>query len=90
MGGKWYLETFDPIMELENNVYLTTFYSGNISQKKLQELLTYIETEQVPISPERVFDLDNIQAAHDYLESDVAFGKVIVLNKEEKTYGKQG
>ena len=90
LGGKWYLETFDPIMELENNVYLTTFYSGNISQKKLQELLTYIETEQVPISPERVFDLDNIQAAHDYLESDVAFGKVIVLNKEEKTYGKQG
>ncbi|MCS4487440.1 zinc-binding dehydrogenase [Streptococcus sciuri] len=80
LGRKWYLEEFDPIMELKNNVYLTTFYSGNVSQKKIQKMLTYIEQEQVDVRPERVFDLETIQKAHDYLESDVAFGKVIVLN----------
>jgi len=83
LGKKWYLEDFDPIMELQNNIYLTTFYSGNVSQEKIQEMLTYIEQEQVDVRPECVFDLDNIQAAHDYLESVAAFGKVIVLNKEE-------
>ncbi|MCY7171947.1 zinc-binding dehydrogenase [Streptococcus gallolyticus subsp. gallolyticus] len=83
LGKKWYLEDFDPIMELQNNIYLTTFYSGNVSQEKIQEMLTYIEQEQVDVRPECVFDLDNIQAAHDYLESVAAFGKVIILNKEE-------
>lgn len=83
LGKKWYLEDFDPIMELQNNIYLTTFYSGNVSQEKIQEMLTYIEQERVDICPECVFDLDNIQAAHDYLESVAAFGKVIILNKEE-------
>lgn len=80
LGRKWYLEDFDPIMELQNNVYLTTFYSGNVSQEKIQEMLTYIEQERVDICPEKVFDLENIKTAHDYLESSQAFGKVIVLN----------
>lgn len=80
LGRKWYLEDFDPIMELQNNVYLTTFYSGNVSQEKIQEMLNYIEQEHVGICPEKVFDLENIKAAHDYLESSQAFGKVIVLN----------
>jgi len=83
LGRKWYLEDFDPIMELQNNVYLTTFYSGNVSQEKLQEVLNYIEEEHVDIHPEKVFDLENVKAAHDYLDSATAFGKVIVLNKEE-------
>lgn len=80
---KWYLEEFDPIMELKNNGYLTTFYSGNVSQDKIQKMLVYIEQEQVDVRPERVFDLDSIQAAHDYLDSVAAFVKVIILNKEE-------
>lgn len=80
LGRKWYLEDFDPIMEMQNNVYLTTFYSGNVSQEKIQEMLTYIEQEHVGICPEKVFDLENIKTAHDYLESSQAFGKVIVLN----------
>ena len=53
----------DPIMELKNNVYLTTFYSVNVSQDKIQKMLAILE-EQVDVRPERVFDLDSIQAAH--------------------------
>lgn len=51
-------------------------------------MLAYLEQEQVDVRPERVFDLDSIQAAHDYLESAAAFGKVIVLNKEDNFNGK--
>lgn len=32
LGGKWYVEEFDPIVEIKNNSFLTSFYSGNVSQ----------------------------------------------------------
>ncbi len=83
LGGKWYLEDFDPIEQLRQNVYLTTFASGNVNQEKLQEMFDYIKTYQVPVGPEKVFRLDTIQEAHRYLEGPEAFGKVIVLNEEE-------
>lgn len=35
LGGVWMQQDFDSIMELQRNVYLTTFYSGNVSQKAL-------------------------------------------------------
>lgn len=84
LGGKWYLEDFDPIMELKENVYLTTFYSGNVTEAKLNEMLDYIRDNAVAVKPERIFKLEDIRQAHDYLEGAAAFGKVIVLNTEEK------
>lgn len=35
LGNMWYVNDFDPIIELKNNSYLTAFYSGNVSQAKL-------------------------------------------------------
>ena len=84
LGGKWYLEDFDPIVELQENVYLTTFYSGNVTEAKLIEMLAYIKDNAVAVKPERIFKLEEIRQAHDYLEGVAAFGKVIVLNREEK------
>ncbi|MGQ7408731.1 zinc-binding dehydrogenase [Streptococcus suis] len=83
LGGKWYLENFDPIEQLRQNVYLTTFYSGNVNQDKLQEMFDYLAHYQVPVGPEKIFSLDTIQEAHRYLEGAEAFGKVIVLYREE-------
>lgn len=83
LGQKWYLEDFDPIMELRESVYLTTFYSGNVSQSKIQEMLAYIEAYRVPVAPEKIFSLEDIQRAHDYLKSVQSFGKVIVINTGE-------
>ena len=52
------LQDFDPIMELQRNFYLTTFYSGNVYQKALQELIDFVEKYQVDVAPERVFTID--------------------------------
>ncbi len=82
LGGRWYLEDYDPIMVQQANTYLTTFYSGNVSGAKLQELLDYIQEFAVDTSPEKVFSLDQIVQAHQYLESQAGFGKVIVLNED--------
>lgn len=80
LGGQWYLDTFDPIEQLQNNVYLTTFYSGNVSLEKLQAMFDYIDRYQIDVSPEKIFSLEEVPAAHAYLESSQSFGKVVVVN----------
>ena len=79
LGEEWYLREFDPIMELKNNVYLTSFYSGNVSAEKFNEMLAYIEKYKVNVSPEKVFSLEDTPKAHDYVESGNNFGKVVVV-----------
>ena len=79
----WTLADFDPIVELAKNVYLTTFYSGNVSNDKLQELIDFVELYQVDVRPEKFYRLEEIQEAHTYLESSQSFGKVIVKIEEE-------
>ena len=78
------LQDFDPIMELQRNVYLTTFYFENVSQKAIQELIDFVEKYQVDVATERVFTIDEIQDAHRYLESTQSFGKVMVRVKEKE------
>ena len=80
LGGKWYVEEFDSIVEIKNNSFLTSFYSGNMSQQLIDELFSYIDTYQKNISPQRIFSLEQIPAAHSYIESQAGFGKVVVLN----------
>lgn len=78
LGGQWYLEDFDPTYDLRQNAYLTTFYSGNVSDVAWQELFEVIERYHVDVRPERIFTLEEIQEAHRYLEGSQAFGKVII------------
>lgn len=84
LGGKWFLEDFDPIMELKRNSCLTTFHSSEVSGKKLNELLAYIETKGVAVEPERVFTLEQVDQAHAFLQSQASFGKVVVLDPSAK------
>lgn len=80
LGNQWYLEKFDPIMDIAPNSYLTSFYSGNVNQQKIDDLLDYIERYHVLIKPEKIFSLSEVAKAHQYLESHHSLGKVIVLN----------
>ena len=80
LGGKWYLEDFDPTRDLLHNAYLTTFYSGSVNAEKITQLFAYIEQYHVPVTPERVFHLEEIVAAHQYVESSEGYGKVVVVN----------
>lgn len=79
LGNQWYLENFDPIMDLAPNSYLTSFYSGNVDGRKLNDLLAVIEDRHVDAAPVRVYRLDEVPQAHQYLESHHSLGKVVVL-----------
>lgn len=81
LGESWYLEKFDPIEELKNNIYLTTFYSGNVTEEKLKEMFEYIKYYKIRSIPEKIFSLDKIQEAHKYLENKQSFGKVVIINE---------
>lgn len=79
LGGKWDLEGFEPIGDLAEDAYLTSFYSGNVREEHLSELFAYIRQYKVPIRPERVFTLSDTAEAHRWLEGRDGFGKAVVL-----------
>ena len=81
LGNIWYVNNFDPIIELKNNSYLTAFYSGNVSQAKLDAMFDYIRQFNVKILIERVFTLEQVPEAHRFLQSADGFGKVVVINE---------
>ena len=83
LGGQWTVPDFDPIEMLSRNLYLTTFASGNVSHDKLQALVDFVEQYRVDVQPEKVYQIDQIQEAHAYLEGSHSFGKVIVKNEED-------
>ena len=79
LGGKWYLEEFDPIVDLAEDSYLTSFYSGNVTVERLNEMFAEIENLHVDVKPEKIFRLNEVADAHRYLESSRSFGKVVVI-----------
>lgn len=80
LGNEWYLPQFDPIMDIAPNSYLTSFYSGNVNQEKLDQMLQYVAQYHVSVHPEKIFSLKEVSKAHEYLASHHSLGKVVVLN----------
>lgn len=78
LGGKWYMEGFDPIVDLPPDGCLTSFYSGNVRGEVLAELVSFIEKNDVDVGPEKVFPLDRMEEAHRFLEGSRCFGKIVV------------
>lgn len=81
LGKQWTLMDFDPIMELKNNTYLTTFYSGNVNSEKINEMIQFIQKYQVEIAISKVYSLDQIQEAHHFIEQADFYGKVVIIDK---------
>lgn len=80
LGGQWTLADFDPIMAIPNDAYLTSFYSGEVRQARLQALLNVIARRQIDVHPVKTFALGQMRQAHEYLASQHSFGKVVVLS----------
>lgn len=78
LGGKWYLEAFDPIIDI-NRGYLTSFYSGDVTSQSMNEMLNFLNSYQIEVKPERIFSLNEVGKAHEYLESSDSFGKAVII-----------
>ena len=81
LGNQWYLNDFDPIVELKHNCYLTTFHSALVSGERMAALFRDIDAHNVPIPIERRYTLEQVPDAHRFLQSADSFGKVVVVNE---------
>jgi NADPH:quinone reductase-like Zn-dependent oxidoreductase len=79
----WLVPDFEPIAMIPSGTKLTAFHSDNLKGSAgaavLQRIVHEVEAGAYRPNVDRVFRLDDIVAAHRYMEDDRATGKVVVL-----------
>ena len=77
---------FNPLMDLPSSVYLSLFASFNFGHKDfplsaipMQRFVDYATDRMYQAQPKRVFQFNEIAAAHDAMESDQVRGKIVVV-----------
>lgn len=78
LGGKGFLNNFDPIKDIPSGVYLTGFFSNYPSQTIIDDIFGHINKHKLRPLISKVFSLDDIGQAHLFMENNKANGKVIV------------
>ncbi|WP_454997596.1 zinc-binding dehydrogenase [Capnocytophaga granulosa] len=64
----------------ESHCYLQSRRCSPITNRRTSQLFAYIEQYHASVTPERVFHLEEIVVAHQYVESSEGYGKVVVVN----------
>jgi NADPH:quinone reductase-like Zn-dependent oxidoreductase len=79
----WLIPDFEPIAMIPSGTKLTAFHSDNLKgsagKAVLQRVVHEVEAGVYRPNVDRVFGLDDIVAAHRYMENNQATGKVVVL-----------
>ncbi len=81
LGGVYALNSFDPIKDIPNGVYLTGFFSNYPSQQVMDEIFAFLnEKKLVPISG-KVFCFDRIREAIEAQDAGKVNGKIVVVTE---------
>ena len=79
----WLIPDFEPIAMIPSGTKLTAFHSDNLKGSAgatvLQRIVHEVEAGAYRPNVDRVFDLDDIVAAHRYMENNQATGKLVVM-----------
>ena len=79
----WAIPDFEPIAMIPSGTRLTAFHSdhlkGSSGAAVLQRIIRQVEAGVYRPNIDRVFPLDDIVAAHQYMENNQAAGKLVVL-----------
>jgi NADPH:quinone reductase-like Zn-dependent oxidoreductase len=79
----WAIPAFEPIAMIPSGTRLTAFHSddikGSAGAAVLQRVVRQVEAGLYRPNVDRVFGLDDIVAAHRYMEDNQAAGKLVVL-----------
>jgi NADPH2:quinone reductase len=75
------LNQFGPMANIPNGVYLTVFSSHHldIKQSPLDQYVQKVANGEFRANVDQVFNIEQVVAAHEYMESNEAKGKVVVL-----------
>ncbi len=83
VGNQWEFERFRPMGSIPTSVKLTTYSGGSddFAQTPLQDFVDALEKNKTSVRLGPVFFIDEIVKAHQMLEENKAFGKIVVLTK---------
>ena len=74
------MKDFTPQGDIPSLGRLTVYMgeAGNLQIESLQEFIDTVESGDIRVTIDRIFKLDEIVAAHKYMESNQAKGKIVV------------
>ena len=78
LGFVFTASDFNPIKDIPNGVYLTSFYSNYPTQAVIDDLFRLIRRSGIRPLYSKVFGMDEIATAHKLLETGGAGGKIIL------------
>lgn len=78
LGHTGTVEKFDPIKDIPNGVYLSSFFSNYPTQEHMNKIIAHIRQHDLKPPIAKVFSLDDIAQAHLLMESNMANGKIVV------------
>ena len=81
LGNEWTINDFTPMDDIPSLGRLTV-YGGdaeNLSKESLQKFIIQIESGKIDFKIDKIFKLDEVPQAHEYMESNQAKGKLVVL-----------
>lgn len=79
LGGHYVLDGFNPIKDIPNGVYLTSFYSNHPTPGMIGRIFSHLSRHSLRPTLARVFRLDEIAQAHVFMETNEANGKIVVV-----------
>lgn len=81
LNERWTIDDFAPVAMIPTGKKLTVCQSNELTghAHALQSIVDGVEAGRYPVNLDRVFTLDEIVAAHEYMEANKASGKVVVL-----------
>lgn len=80
LGNEWTMSEFAPMGDIPSLGRLTVYMgeSNNLSRELLQEFINEVEGENIHLNIDRVFKLEEVAVAHQYMEDNKAKGKIVV------------
>jgi len=83
LGNKEYIENFDPIKDVPNGKYLTSFFSNYPTVDIIDNIFEYMIKNNIKPVISKVFNsLEDVAKAHELMESNNAQGKIIIKLEE--------
>jgi len=80
LGNEWTMKDFTPMGDIPSLGRLTVYMgeSKNLSKVLLQEFIDEVEKGSIKLNIDKIFTLDGVSKAHQYMEDNMAKGKIVV------------
>ena len=78
LGGEWKMKDFAPMDVIPSGSYFTIYDSQKVKKESLHAMLQFIKEQKINPPIAQVFPLEEINRAHELMETNHAGGKIVV------------